>query len=147
MHSSTSISSDLILHVRTVWIIIQKSLYIFFTAWIPKILQVFHTTCCRFTMSTLPHLFWWQWLWQKFSSSTDGASFKVIHPKLCQHSFTIVIIHKLIVHGNCSESSLHSLPFRSSRCPRFNLPLIIYLKCMVWSKKWGSFAVKTINLY
>ena len=38
--------------------------------------------------------------------------------KLCQHDFTIVMVHKLPVHGHCSESGLHSLPFRSSRCPR-----------------------------
>ena len=38
--------------------------------------------------------------------------------KLCQHDFTIVIVHKLLVHGHCSESGLHSLPSRSSWCPR-----------------------------
>ena len=43
--------------------------------------------------------------------------------KLCQHDFTIVIVHKLLVHGHCSESGLHSLPSRSSRCPRSMPPL------------------------
>ena len=37
---------------------------------------------------------------------------------LCQHNFTIVIVHKLLVHGHCLESGLHRLPSRSSRCPR-----------------------------
>ena len=41
--------------------------------------------------------------------------------KLCQHNFTIVIVHKLLVHGHCSESGLNSLPSRSSRCPRVRL--------------------------
>ena len=41
--------------------------------------------------------------------------------KLCQHYFTIVIVHKLLVHGHFSESGLHSLPSRSSRCPRMNV--------------------------
>ena len=38
--------------------------------------------------------------------------------KLCQHNFIIVLVHKLLVHGHCSESGLHSLPSRISRCPR-----------------------------
>ena len=29
--------------------------------------------------------------------------------KLCQHDFTIVIVHKLLVHGHCLESGLNSL--------------------------------------
>jgi hypothetical protein len=37
--------------------------------------------------------------------------------KLCQHNFTIVIVHKLQVHGHCSDFGLHSPPSRSSRCP------------------------------
>ena len=41
--------------------------------------------------------------------------------KLCQHDFIIVMVHKLLVHGHCSESGLHSLLSRSSRCPRANL--------------------------
>jgi hypothetical protein len=28
--------------------------------------------------------------------------------KFCQHNLTIVIVHKLIVHGRCLESGLHS---------------------------------------
>ena len=37
--------------------------------------------------------------------------------KLCQHNLTIVIVHKLLVHGHCME---YSLPSRSSRCLRLN---------------------------
>ena len=37
---------------------------------------------------------------------------------LCQHNFTIAVIHKLLV-DICSESGLHSLP-SSSRCPRID---------------------------
>ena len=44
---------------------------------------------------------------------------KYVHcVKLCQHNFTIVIVPKLLVHGHCSDFGLHSLPSRSSRCPR-----------------------------
>ena len=35
---------------------------------------------------------------------------------------SIVIVVKLLVHGHCSESGLHSLPSRSSRCPRCSVP-------------------------
>ena len=40
--------------------------------------------------------------------------------ELCQHDFTIAIVVKLLVNGHCSDSSLQSLPSRSSRCPRLN---------------------------
>ena len=29
--------------------------------------------------------------------------------KLCQHNFTTVIVHKLLVHDHCSESGMHNL--------------------------------------
>ena len=38
--------------------------------------------------------------------------------KLWQHNFTITTVVKLLTKGLCSESELHSLPSRSSRCPR-----------------------------
>ena len=38
--------------------------------------------------------------------------------KLWQHNFTIATGVKLLTKGLCSESGLHSLPSRSSRCPR-----------------------------
>ena len=47
--------------------------------------------------------------------------------KLCQHNFTIAIVHKLLVHGHCSESGLYSLPSISSRCPRIMLISIFFL--------------------
>ena len=50
--------------------------------------------------------------------------------KLCQQNFTIVIVHKLLVHGHCLESGLHSLPSRSSRCPRLNTLMRIKKMCM-----------------
>ena len=39
--------------------------------------------------------------------------------KLWQHNFTIATGVKLLTKGLCSESGLHSLPSRSSRCPWF----------------------------
>ena len=56
--------------------------------------------------------------------------------KLYQHDFTIVIVVKLLVIGHCSDSGLHSLSSRSSRCPRLiphsglrlNLNLCLFLQ-------------------
>ena len=41
---------------------------------------------------------------------------------LYQHDFTIVIV-KLLVNGHRSDSGLHSLLSRGSRCPRIGLQL------------------------
>ena len=30
---------------------------------------------------------------------------------------SIAVVHKFLAHGHCSESGLHSLPSKSSRCP------------------------------
>ena len=38
----------------------------------------------------------------------------------CASMILLDIIHKLLVHGHCSESGLNSLLSRSSRCPWFN---------------------------
>ena len=51
--------------------------------------------------------------------------------KLCQHDFIIVIVHKLLVHGHCSESGLHSLLSRSSRCPGLR-PLKMWSQFTFW---------------
>ena len=59
----------------------------------------------------------------------------VLCVKLCQHDFTIVIVHKLPVHGHCSESGLHSLPSRSSRCPR---PTTLLLTLVVEKRIFGA---------
>ena len=40
--------------------------------------------------------------------------------KLWQHNFTIDTVVKFLTKGLCSESGLHSLPSRSSRCPRLD---------------------------
>ena len=38
--------------------------------------------------------------------------------KWCEHDFTIVIVVKLLVNGHCSDSGLHNLLSRGSRCPQ-----------------------------
>ena len=37
----------------------------------------------------------------------------------------IATVVKFLTKGLCSESGLHSLPSRSSRCPRINRPLYL----------------------
>ena len=52
---------------------------------------------------------------------------------LCQHDFTIVIVHELLVHGHCSESCLHSLLSRSSRLSMVSIIALLHeiLICQV----------------
>ena len=45
--------------------------------------------------------------------------------KLCQHNFTIVIVHKLLIHGNCFESGLHA--FHPEPLDVHDLPNLIAL--------------------
>ena len=61
--------------------------------------------------------------------------------KLCQHDFTIVIVHKLLIHDHCSESGLHSLPSRSSRCPRLRLRILLPLRFVRLREESGASAL------
>ena len=61
-----------------------------------------------------------QWPLQLFFVR-DSTIPNAIYVKLWQHNFTIATVVKLLTKGLCSESGLHSLPFRSSRCLRLDL--------------------------
>ena len=50
--------------------------------------------------------------------------------KLWQHNLTIATVVKLLTKGLCSESGLHSLPFRSSRCPRLRVHSYRFLEAL-----------------
>ena len=48
-----------------------------------------------------------------------------------QHNFTIATVVKLLTKCLCSESSLHSLPSRSSWCPRPSKPAYYIVDCWI----------------
>ena len=59
---------------------------------------------------------------------------------LLQRKMKSTLVHKLLVQDHCSESGLHSLPSRSSRCPRFTLTKTEqFHKMMIFLHKIASF--------
>ena len=63
--------------------------------------------------------------------------------KLWQHNFTRATIVKLLTKGLCSESGLHGLPSRSSRCPRTSIPWKFRPSTHIFQLVTGSAAHET----